>query len=401
VRVGVDATLCTRGKCGFELRPTPTTIPLPQKSNWLEAELFKSVRYISMSVDEGSHAGESTLIGLAYSWLLGIAANLTNQIISPLKNPLPHQFACLEELKHKVVSRKIERWPAYKFLQAVSNMLKLLTNNGLCEFKLPDTFTLRRPGPDEVRVLKTDNQGCVAYLRNMKTKTTILQMPLSLNMSDVKLATLVVDKCSTGISSLHFAQHEHILIWWYGGNYHALARDIANTCKHSASGTYEKTRLFSTVIWKFNYGPFGSGSNYHMIKTVLSQFLEAENVNGRYFRKYCHRIWKTFASGPQHNVELTPEEQQRVWDSLNDLENFETKGSLPKNSRWGSWNESCQSRLPQFWILRMLLEWHFGTVIPSAQGAQKQLPNPCPSIDPGNPIPVSPTLRPHPSPHLS
>lgn len=48
-----------------------------------------------------------------------------------------------------------------------------------------------------------------------------------------------------------------------------------------------------------------------------------------------------------------------VWDALAERNTFHTKGTLPKLSRWFSWNDSCEEQLPEFRGLKLCLGYHY------------------------------------------
>jgi len=48
-----------------------------------------------------------------------------------------------------------------------------------------------------------------------------------------------------------------------------------------------------------------------------------------------------------------------VWRKLPTGDAFQSKGTLPKLSRWFSWNQSCEEQLPSWNILKLVLKYHF------------------------------------------
>ena len=51
---------------------------------------------------------------------------------------------------------------------------------------------------------------------------------------------------------------------------------------------------------------------------------------------------------------------QEVFDAICELPGFIKKGTLPKLSRWFSWNQSCEEQVPEFRVLRMVLKHWLG-----------------------------------------
>ena len=48
-----------------------------------------------------------------------------------------------------------------------------------------------------------------------------------------------------------------------------------------------------------------------------------------------------------------------MWAALPDLAGFQIKQTLPKISRWFSWNQSAEEQLPLYHIMKLVLAFEF------------------------------------------
>lgn len=55
---------------------------------------------------------------------------------------------------------------------------------------------------------------------------------------------------------------------------------------------------------------------------------------------------------------VTDDERKQVWDAIPQAKSFRRSVQIPKLGRWFSWNECARDQLPEYHILKMLLEFH-------------------------------------------
>ena len=122
---------------------------------------FASCRQLGISFDPSTYNGEETGVGVAYSWRTGLAAYTNVSIIPASKWPSVLKIDFIPDLEHIAVTRKLERWAAYKELRALNASVKHLNGMTLDDFKLPPGFTVRAVKPGERRVVTTGNVGFI------------------------------------------------------------------------------------------------------------------------------------------------------------------------------------------------------------------------------------------------
>eukprot|EP00435_Cladocopium_sp_Y103_P055581 s524_g18.t1 len=111
--------------------------------------------------------------------------------------------------------------------------------------------------------------------------------------------------------------------------------------------------MHSTYLWALQYRPFGSGGFMEDKKRMMDHFMSTQDCDYGPFVEQLP-LFKLDLGLPEHT---SPKE---VFDAICELPGFVTKGTLPKLSRWFSWNESCQEQVPEYRVLRMVLKHWLG-----------------------------------------
>ena len=115
-----------------------------------------------------------------------------------------------------------------------------------------------------------------------------------------------------------------------------------------------KTRLFTSYIWGINQKPYGTGLFLSQKKHVLNVFLATCSIDSPVWRKYVSRI--ALSVGPAVS---TREEEQALFDRLPDLaRSWCASLDISELGRWFSWNGCAKEQLGEYWISKMLLEFH-------------------------------------------
>lgn len=121
----------------------------------------------------------------------------------------------------------------------------------------------------------------------------------------------------------------------------------------SMSRSFLQAQLHCSYLWSLAYRPFGSGAYQEHKSRLLEVMLKTESAaTCTLFQSVWQDIRLDLGLDPNTTCE-------QVWDALAERNTFHTKGTLPKLSRWFSWNDSCEEQLPEFRGLKLCLGYHY------------------------------------------
>lgn len=246
---------------------------------------------------------------------------------------------------------------SFRQLQAVSQQLKLATGGRVANLDFFSTLpgmNLRPVAPGEVRISAVVDGGFRAAIQNPITKETLTVLPDNKNWF-VNCPTLVfqLDQGSPGTSGFAFAVDSMgRLIHSRWDLFHRCVNDVKLGLK-SAGPLYVSCQMHSTYLWALQFRPFSSGAFSYDLKRLHEHFFATEDMSYHPFQLQW-RLFRTDLSLPDTAGPL------EVWEAIANLEGFQRKGTLPKLSRWFSWNAAYSERAPEFRVLRMLLGHHLG-----------------------------------------
>lgn len=137
--------------------------------------------------------------------------------------------------------------------------------------------------------------------------------------------------------------------------FHRLIRDLKLSLLHAGggSGCFLQAQLHSQYLWSVSYRPFGSGACQVEKQRLLESMLAHETPEScEPFRQNWERIRQELGmasfSGPCD-----------VWGSLSELPTFSNKCTLPKLSRWFSWNQAAEEQMREWTALKTVLAYSF------------------------------------------
>lgn len=149
--------------------------------------------------------------------------------------------------------------------------------------------------------------------------------------------------------------------------YHRSIRDVKLSLLHSSSGVFLQAQMHSQYLWALSYRPF-STSGFHEDKLRC-----LEVMMGRETPETCQLfqdVWETI----RDDLGMPPWSNEcDVWKAMPDVGAFASKGTLPKLSRWFSWNQSYEEQISSWNVLKLALAYHFqGQDIDPDTAAQKR-----------------------------
>ena len=326
---------------------------------------FDGVRHLNIVADPSTHNKQETMASIVWSWQAQVAAHGDLQIIPATKQLLPSEQDLPESIANLLARGRLERVATFRQLQALSNVIKSLGHwRGLEDFMLPNDWKHIRPvETDEVRVVRAEAMFNRAMLVNTRTRRTqpILpddvfasaEAPLAATQG-INLLVMSLDQGSIGAAGYAYSDSIRSLVHTKWDKYHRIIRDINLAVEHSAHGLFLKTRLFSSYLWGINQKPFGTGLFQSEKKHVLNVFLATCSIDTPVWRKYVARIAHSVGT-----VVATREDEQALFDRLPVLaRSWCLSLDISKLGRWFSWNSCAHEQLDEFWISKMLLEFH-------------------------------------------
>ncbi len=320
------------------------------------------VHHLFLCADPATHVRKSTMATLVWSWEAGSASHGDLQIMGSantikLEESLPDHISAL------VAQNRCERMSAYRELQAWSNCVRGLGHwpRGLAEFVLPEGIEVHPVEPGEVRIVRQGANEATAWRVTQATGACRPMLPPGTLASTqgFKLAVLGLDQGAVGAAATAFADHMKLMMLPRWDKFHRIIRDVRLSTTHCCDGVFLKAQVFSTYLWCVNQKPFGTGTFLTQKHNLLNVFIATKGIGSPVFLKYVDRIARDLGMSSE-----TDAEKQLVFDALvPSAKSFQLSGEIPKMGRWFSWNASAHRHLPEFWIMRMVLEDQFDDVM--------------------------------------
>ena len=335
---------------------------------------FGGCCHFNIVADTSTHGsdGREILVAVAWSHENKTACHMMVQEILPGSAILPDEFSLVEALSRE---RKFQRVSSLRQLQAISHQIRLLSRRfALDDFQCPANVRSVRPG--EERIVLQDPEAEHRCLASIKTADGIVEPILPANVNwfqNLPLLVLQLDQGSVGAAGMAFAitaldqPARMVQVRW--DSFHRAVRDVRLGLQRS-NQAFLRAMLHSAYIWSMSYRPFGSGGFHQSKQRILEAFLATETVDS--FPPFVES-WELI----RDDLKMRPDSSMReVFDKLCDLETFRKKGTLPKMSRWFSWNQSAEENLGEFRAARVILKHAFredGRLDPDDCDAQRQL----------------------------
>ena len=274
-----------------------------------------------------------------------------------LEESLPDHISAM------VAQHRAERMSAYREMQAWSNGVRGLGHwpRGLAEFVPPEGVEVHPVEPGEVRVVKQGADGATAWRVTQATGSCRPMLPPGTLASTqgFNLLTLGLDQGAVGAAATAFTDHMRCMILPKWDKFHRIVRDIRLSTTHCCHSIFLKTQVFSTYLWCVNQKPFGTGTFLTQKNNLLNVFMATNGIDSPVFQRYVDRIARDLGMPCE-----TDAEKQLVFDAIvPNAKSFQLSGEIPKMGRWFSWNASAHQHLPEFWIMRMVLEDQFDDIL--------------------------------------
>ena len=326
----------------------------------IQQRVYAGLCKISIVADPSVYQGQETVVGLIYSWLVKKAAYGMVQVLPSGKHLDPYEFEMNEELRARVLARKLERLSALREWQGISNMLLQHTRKSIDDFRMPSDTLVGRLKPGYTRLVVTSDPSINRewIVNDSDTSGELLAVPDACDPGELNQLTVQLDSGSIGRAGAAYCTNQlgyNVFVVW--DKYHRNIRDLKLATEQSANGDINRALLHMIFVLSLKSKPYGSGTWYELKRALMLYFLQVETVESRIFRVFGPLIVKDWPGMNALNCEA---DWQVLWDSLPEAPGFDGKSEPVKAARWYSVNARHQDEKASFWVLKMLLVHHFG-----------------------------------------
>jgi len=297
---------------------------------------------ISITWDPSCYGGKDAFIGVIYDPKKNLAAYLPSQQLSQiLMNDLSESLLPLAR------SQKLTRLEGFKELKGLCSSMKAVGLK-IEDFMVPTGILCKPLAQHEYRLKGPDGK---VYIVNEETNTLQLQVPDAIDLGSLPVLCSISDQGPNNTAALNFCMFssEALLFWSEWDPFHRAWNDIKNSLKKSRCKGW-RTVLELTLVANINYGPFGSSAWFYKKRAKLEHFLLTAGVHSPVWLQYKHLV----AMERRQPEATTPEEEQRLLESLATMESFLNKGPLIKLMRWFSFFESMLYHGGDLWATKMV-----------------------------------------------
>ena len=197
----------------------------------------------------------------------------TVQYVSSAKVLYPGQLELTDQAEVLAARREVERLSAYKFIQAISHQLSILSGG---QFSI-DSFVPTPPlsilleplsGGDQLTYNGGSNFTLTAGRFNFEPQELDIG---SIDMEEQPMKILA-DQSKVGMAAAAFLSSTKCLVQFSYDKVHRLIRDL----KLPMSFQLQQTVLQSTYIWGCNDKPFNKGNFFSEKVDLMEAFLNSE-----------------------------------------------------------------------------------------------------------------------------
>ena len=116
--------------CGWQRKLLALYFNLSRKS-------FEDASHMTIITDASTHGTNNLQVSIAYNTKQDLAAFCTSQVLSASKKVAPNEFDLERDIERMIAREESKRLKAYKYMQALSHQIELLTKRTLPSY-VPD-----------------------------------------------------------------------------------------------------------------------------------------------------------------------------------------------------------------------------------------------------------------------
>ena len=223
--------------CGWQRQLLALYFNLSKKS-------FEDASHMTIITDASTHGTNNLQVSIAYNTKEDLAAS---QVLSASKKVAPNEFDLERDIERIIAREESKRLKAYKYMQALSHQIELLTKRTLPSY-VPDEewVSLVKPLQSPCHRMVSCDFININNERLNRLEIAVTQPVLG----------LLMDQGTDGMAACLFMKANHMMVssdWDY---YHRLANDLklAGEKNHMI-----QSQLACQYVWGVNYKPFSTG----------------------------------------------------------------------------------------------------------------------------------------------
>ena len=162
-----------------------------------------------------------------------------------------------------------------------------------------------------------------------------------------ELLVTILDSVGYQFSSIEWLQanqHMVISIW---DEYHREWNAVKQACKADSFGMF-RYLLYASIVMNVQFGPFGTGDNYHQKREGLSSLLDSSNAGSAWFQDAMPEI----CADRGIVVPDSPDGQAALFESLSSAPSFYARGPPAKMMQWFSVLKAWDFHEPDLFLTR-------------------------------------------------
>ena len=250
---------------------------------------FRCCRFFNIVSDSSRFSSRDTVVSALFDPENNVGCYLNQQVVKQQSKLLaPDELRLDSHIERLAAQRKIDRLASYRFLQALSNQLKQLTDGAItlatfCHDGGSELgLFLKAMSCQELRLRESNAAGDVTQIKVVNKQTQeirVLKVPE--NLDDIKVLSIGLDQGPCGMGAAAFLQFNGVnMVNFYFDPYHRVIRDMkldtVGVGPKSHRQKLQQALLCSTYIFSLSYRPFGGGGFFTDKQEILEHFMRTE-----------------------------------------------------------------------------------------------------------------------------
>ena len=244
---------------------------------------------------------------------------------------------------------KLDRQASHGLLRALAFQLERLIPGGLGKCFLPQSWHIQPLTNMSEKRIRLPSGAIV--IANRETKEIVrLVLPHDFNLQSVLICNHVLDRGSTGMALVHYAQHQGLLWTWTWGYFHDTWNAIKAACKASNQGRWWVQVVRFASIANLNHGPFRSGAWGKAKQQAHLGWMSSHTQDSPEFREAAS-ITSSMLKRPIEEADYPG-----WWQYFGSLPSCTEAGPLLKFARWMSIQECWEYFRKEMWFLKLVIK---------------------------------------------
>ena len=247
------------------------------------------------------------------------------------------------------VHDKLERESSLALLRGLVAQLERVVPHPLRRARLPDAVRVGAFETHHERLVQlADGTLCVV---NRDTGSVVPIFPVGFSAKSVFIVNHVLDRGSTNVCLMSFAQHVGLLWSPTWGVYHDLWNGVKGAAKKVLKGRWWLQIVRFAGVCNLNHGPFRSGAWGKAKQSTLRTSVATRTPESEDFREAARRTAALDGKTLHSDAEYAEKFRQ-----FSTLPSCHEAGPVLKLARWMYIQHSWAYYRPELWLLRLVLQ---------------------------------------------